>query len=279
MRLQAEPADVDIDLPALPKALARMSALLAQAEVDLAELSRLIESDMALAAGVLRAVNAAVYGLTRRVQTVREALTYLGTSEVAALTLAVGLRAAFPQAQELAPLWRRGALRGFVMGRLGQSLGVDPWVTHSAGLFEECGKAVLLRHATTRYRPLLAQAGADNAALLRLEQATFGFSFDAIGAALCQAWGLAPGAVASVRHHVIVIGTLELPPNLAQPAVSALSALAHALVCEPESLEATAMALARPAGLDAKAMLRSARRVQEQLAAAGQRGETSAMPL
>ena len=41
------------------------------------------------------------------------------------------------------------------MSRIGQQVGVDPWIAHSAGLFEECGKAVLFRHATERYRRLL----------------------------------------------------------------------------------------------------------------------------
>lgn len=272
MRPPADFSAVEVDLPSLPPVLARMSALLAGPEVDLDELGRLIESDMALAAGVLRAANAALYGLAGRIQTVRQALTYLGTGEVAALTLAIGLRAAFPAAQELEPLWQRAALRGFLMGRLARALGLDSWVAHSAGLFEECGKAVLFRHATARYRPLLATAG-DDAALLVLEHRAFGFSHDDIGAALCQAWGLAPGAVASVRHHVIVIGTCELPRQLAQPAVCALSALVHALMTAPQTLDLVALALAPPAGLDTTGVLRSARLVHEQLAAAGARGD------
>ena len=54
----------------------------------------------------------------------------------------MGLRAAFPPAVELEPVWTRAAKRGLLMGRMGQMLGVDPWAAQSAGLFEECGKAV-----------------------------------------------------------------------------------------------------------------------------------------
>ena len=86
------------------------------------------------------------------------------------------------------------ALRGLVMGRLGQLLNVDPWVAHSAGLFEECGKAVLYRHAPDHYRAMLRAAGSD-AELLTLEHAGFGVSHDALGAALCESWGVAAAAV------------------------------------------------------------------------------------
>src|SRR5205085_1651978 len=75
------------------------------------------------------------------------------------------------------------------------------------------GKAVMFRHATERYKPLLAQAKTDEELLL-LEHATFGVSHDTLGAALCESWGVAPQAVDSVRYHVIVNATLELPMHV-----------------------------------------------------------------
>ena len=53
---------------------------------------------MALAAAVLKAVNSSLYGLKGRVQSVHQAITYLGMREVAAITYEMGLRAAFPPA-------------------------------------------------------------------------------------------------------------------------------------------------------------------------------------
>ena len=53
---------------------------------------------MALAAAVLKAVNSAMYGLRGRVQSVQQAITYLGTREVASVTFEMGLRAVFPDA-------------------------------------------------------------------------------------------------------------------------------------------------------------------------------------
>ena len=138
---------LDIDIPAQPDGLVKLSLLLAEDEVDLLAVSALISSDMALAAAVLKAVNSARYGLRGRVQSVQQAITYLGTREVAAVTFEMGLRAVFPSAPELDAIWERASVRGLLMGRIAQALNVDPWVAHSAGLFEECGKAVMFRHA------------------------------------------------------------------------------------------------------------------------------------
>jgi len=258
---------LSIDVPAQPDALVKLSMLLADDEVNLQAVSSLISSDMALASAVLKAVNSSLYGLRGRVQSVQQAITYLGTREVAAVTFEMGLRAVFPAAPELEPLWERAGVRGLLMSRIGQALNVDPWAAHSAGLFEECGKAVLFRHSSPRYRAMLLEA-ADDEELVLLEHAEFGVSHDALGAALCESWGLAPAAVTSVRYHVIVNATRELPMQLPRRSVCALSALAHALMTDPATLEEVALAVAPQAGLDPTLALRGARKVQESIEAA-----------
>ena len=263
---------LSIDVPTQPDSLVKLSLLLADDEVNLQALSALISSDMALASAVLKAVNSSLYGLRGRVQSVQQAITHLGTREVAAVTFEMGLRAVFPPAPELQPVWERANLRGLLMGRIGRALEVDPWASHSAGLFEECGKAVLFRHAPDRYRALL-KAAADDEDLAMLEHTAFGVSHDALGAALCESWGLAPAAVASVRFHVMVNATGELPMQLPKRAICAISALAHALMTDPATLDEVAERVAPQADLSATLVLRGARRVQEQLEAAMARGQ------
>ena len=77
---------LNIDVPAQPESLVKLSLLLADAEVNLQAVSGLISTDMALAAAVLKAVNASHYGVSGRVKSVQQAITYLGTREVAAVT-------------------------------------------------------------------------------------------------------------------------------------------------------------------------------------------------
>ena len=149
---------LEIDIPAKPDALVKLSLLLAEDEVNQRAIASLVETDMALAAAVMKAVNSSLYGLDGRVSSVQQAITYLGTREVAGITFEMGLRAAFPPTPELEPIWQRAAQRGLLMGRLAQALGQDAWAAHSAGLFEECGKAVLFRHAPDHYRAMLRAA-------------------------------------------------------------------------------------------------------------------------
>ena len=264
---------LEIDIPSQPDSLVKLSLLLAEDDVNQQAIAALVESDMALAAAVMKAVNSSLYGLAGRVQSVQQAITYLGTREVAGITYEMGLRAAFPPAPELDLIWARAAHRGLVMGRLAQALGLDAWAAHSAGLFEECGKAVLFRHASDHYRAMLRAADTD-ADLCQLEHTGFGVSHDALGAALCESWGLGHDAVASVRHHVVAQGLLELPVPPARRSVLALSVVAAAMMSVPPSVDDVVPQVAPQADLDATLVLRAARRLLEQLQAAEAHGRS-----
>lgn len=271
MSVQPELRTLEIDIPSQPEALVKLSLLLAEDEINLQAVSALIEGDMALAAAVMKAVNSSLYGLRGRVQSVQQAVQYLGMREVAGITFEMGLRAAFPPSAELEPLWQRAARRGLLMGRLGQRLGLDAWGAHSAGLFEECGKAVLFRHAPDHYKAMLRAATTDSE-LLTLEHVGFGVSHDALGAALCESWGLGPAAVASVRHHVTVCADHVFPPQMQRRTIGALSAIANTLMATPEALEPLVEEIAPQADLEVTLVLRGARAVQEQLAQAEAHG-------
>ncbi len=268
MSVDSELRLLEIDLPALPDSLVRFSLLLAEDELDLQATARLIEGDMALAAAVLRAVNSSLYGLRTRVQSVQQALTYLGTREVTAIVYEIGLRAAFPPGPDIEPIWQRAGRRGLLMGRMAQQLGIDAWGSHSAGLFEECGKAVLLRHAPDHY-PAMLRAATDDATLATLERTGFGVGHDALGAAMCESWGVGPAAIASVRHHLQVQAGADLPAPVPRRSICALSAIAHALMRQPERLIEVVARVAPQALLDDSLMLRVALDVHKQLDGTG----------
>lgn len=263
---------LDLELPAQPQALMQLSLLMVDDDIRLPDAAALIETDMALASSVMKAVNSSLYGVQGRVSSVHQAITYLGLREVAAITFEMGLRAAFPPAPELEPLWQRAGPRGRLMSQLAQRLGLDAWAAFSAGLFEECGKAVLFKHASVHYRSML-RAASDDAQLVQLEQTGFGIGHDALGAALCESWGLGEVAVACVRLHVLAQHAKDLRAALddAQCAMLVVSSLARVLMLAPtdiEAAEALALVLASQAGLDEEGLLRALRQTQAQQIAA-----------
>lgn len=194
---------LEVDLPACPRALVQMMALLQREDASLRDMAELVESDLGLAAAVVRTVNSAMFGLLRRIETVGEALRYLGLREVAAITFEVALRGSFEPSPAMDRLWQQASQAGLLMGRSARALGLDPLHAHTAGLFARSGQAVLLQQATLRYEALLAGLRHDPAALVAAEIEAFGVSHAAYGSALCAAWGLAADVVHYVRDRVL----------------------------------------------------------------------------
>ena len=126
---------------------------------------------------------------------------------------------------------------------------------------------------TERYAPMLAAAENDEE-LLMLEHAEFGVSHDDARRRAVRELGPAAAAVDSVRYHVIVNTTLELPMQLQRRSICALSALAHALMTDPDTLDEVARKVAPQAELDPLLVLRGARKVQEQIEMAVERAKT-----
>lgn len=257
---------LDFDLPAQPAAVAQLSVLMADDDVDLKAAAVLVESDMALAAAMLKAVNSSFYGLKGRVQTVLQALQYLGLREVTSVVYETAVRAAFPHDPLLDGLWTRAAQRSRIMGRLGQRLGTDGWLAHSAGLFEESGKAVLMRHAPDHYPAMLRATAGDDLRLAELERAGFAATHAALGALLTRRWGLSPDAVDCVRHHLALRGEAAAwPAEQPLPPVLLLSTLAHAML-EGAEVEPVVERWGDIAGLNPGQVLRAVGDVQQELA-------------
>ncbi|MEX0876710.1 MAG: HDOD domain-containing protein, partial [Phycisphaerales bacterium] len=74
-------------LPSLPAVAARLLELTSNPNVELSEISRLVQQDQALAARVLKTVNSSFYGLTSPCGSIERAMGYLGLNSVKSLVL------------------------------------------------------------------------------------------------------------------------------------------------------------------------------------------------
>jgi HD-like signal output (HDOD) protein len=240
MTLARDLRNLDADLPARPRTLVRLLALLHDENSSLYDIADLIEADMALASAVVRTVNSAMFGLLRRVETVGEAVRYLGMREVAAITFETALRNAFPPTPLLEAIWLRASQSGLLMGRSAAALGLDPLQAHTAGLFECSGQAVLLVKAKELYAPLLQAHTGDRAALHAAEQQTLGITHSAYGSALCAAWGLAAEVVHYVRDLPHPVAAWPQPGTPARRLMT-LGLTTHSLLDGTEMTEAVAL--------------------------------------
>ena len=172
-------------------------------DVTASELSRLISTDAALSAHLLRIVNSSYYGLSRRIGTVSDALAVLGLDLVRRTVTAAVLQRplfAYLHDTEVARAFWRHELQCAALARhLAARGGVDGESAYMAGLLHDVGRLVMLMQFPDRTDVLLRRR--DDAHGLAHERELFGFDHAQVGGALLESWGLPGHIVQSAHEH------------------------------------------------------------------------------
>src|SRR5947207_11251227 len=78
-------------LPSLPAIAVQVLELAQRADVDIAEIARIISKDPALSSKILRTVNSSFYGCSQHISTISHSLVILGLQSVKTLVLGFSL--------------------------------------------------------------------------------------------------------------------------------------------------------------------------------------------
>jgi putative nucleotidyltransferase with HDIG domain len=197
-----------LQLPSLPLVAVRLLELTLDDRSSARDLARVIETDPALAAKILRIVNSAAYGLPRKIASVSQAVALLGFAGIRALALGVTLFEKIVPKEAATGFdrlffWQHclavAELSRILAVRLGNA---DPEEAYIAGLLHDVGKVILETHGRKGYSELCSRhAAADGATLLEDEARFVGLSHDRLGAFFCAHWQLPEPLVLAVLFH------------------------------------------------------------------------------
>ena len=195
------------EVEALPVAAMKAISLLQNPASDLSEIARLIGHDPALAAGVLRLANSAMFGGRSRIETIDAAIARLGTRATLNLVLgsAVGPMEARPVRGYDLPagaLWRHNVAVAIGTQALADILKINaPDYAFTAGLLVDIGKQVLGQFLEIDGAAIAAEAFGRHVSFEQAELRVLGIDHAEIGAALLTNWGLPESIVQVVRWH------------------------------------------------------------------------------
>ncbi len=210
-------------LPALPEVTGRILAALKDPQAGPAELAKLISSDVALSACVLKVVNSVFYGLPRQVSTIDRAVVVLGRNAVRNVTIAASMASVFNSTGrmtstvfDLKSLWVHSSASAVAARMISNELRRgDPDELFLAGLTHDIG---IMAEMYWSYELLfgcveqleVSDAGVPQRDLMALETTAFGFDHQRIGKEACHHWNFPPAiGVAAGHHH----NPLELQGN------------------------------------------------------------------
>lgn len=192
------------DLYSLPSVALEVLELTAQPRIDTRALKAAIEKDPALTTKILRVVNSSLFGLSREVRDLNQALALLGTKPLKLLVLGFSLPPALLTGLEsrvLGRYWRIALTKAVAARELSEQLwrqpGDDAFI---AGLLHDVGQLVLAQRLGEPYTGFVDRADAEGLELGPLERSAVGFEHTELSAALLGHWKFAPSLVEAVRH-------------------------------------------------------------------------------
>lgn len=236
---------VDVKFPAMPHTLAEVLRLRARGVPDNERLIEIVQMDPAITANVLRRVNAAYYGISRKIVQVDKAVSLLGYREVYGLVLTAVVKQAlaFRGMDEAAAIHRHVmknslATAAFARHLAGHLNMVNPDIAFTAGMLHQIGRLVFLNNLARPYLSLwlrLSPARSTDVLVApspAMEQFLFKTDYTRLGTALAHQWGLPEEITAVIQAHQDP-ATLEVPYLRTLALVVAVSQAAAAGLFEP----------------------------------------------
>lgn len=203
------------NLPSLPAVAVQVLELTQQADVNLAELARLISKDPALAGKILRTVNSSFYGRSQIVGTISHALVILGLQSVKTLVLGFSLVAHLntdkQKGFDYLAYWRRSIYAATAARTLAAKVGiVQQEEAFLAALLQDIGMLALDRVLGPEYGQLCAGVVA-HADLPAAETAALSMNHAQVGELLARQWKLPPLLAVPIAAHLSPADVLDPP--------------------------------------------------------------------
>jgi HD-like signal output (HDOD) protein len=185
-------------LPPLPEIAARLMLMIGQPEVDFDDLERLVGQDPIMAARILKVANSSSLVGRRRVETLRDAITRVGTRMLAriALSTQVGRAYEVPGCEERAgEIWQHAQLTSDYATELAWRLRANPEACFLSGLLHTVGYPVVLKVLAEEHSA--RGEVLDGPSLSRWLEA-WGAP---VGEVLAASWALPESVQCAVRYH------------------------------------------------------------------------------
>lgn len=218
----------DLGVPPQPRILSELTSEMRKPEPDSQRIARTVASDVALTAAVLRVANSPAYGLTRRAETLGQALSLLGLRQISVMVTGLVMRKALrTDGPQLTRFWDVSAKRSWAMATLARQLrGVDVDVAQTFGLFCDVGIPLLMQ----RFPGYGATLQAANTEKLRsfteVEQDAHQTDHALIGALMARSWGVSQTVTLAIRlhHDYAIFQDPKVPDSVARLIAMALVA-------------------------------------------------------
>lgn len=195
--------------PISPVSLRLITVLNDPDDFDIKQVSNIITNDPAIVINLLKLVNSAYYALHRKIDSVQQAITYLGFNKIYELIILQSLSGIFRKdcsAYFLSglDLWRHSACSAFLAKEIGIKIGYDSNglnALFTAALIKDIGKVVLHQFFPEQTNRILQAVSSQKISFDEAEAQIIGINHPDVGAKIAEKWRLPENIVKVIRNH------------------------------------------------------------------------------
>jgi HD-like signal output (HDOD) protein len=204
------------DLPTLRSSKLRLLSILEDDNVDIKDVERIIASDPAMAAKMVRLANSAFYRHSKQAQSIHDAIMTIGFDMVRCISLSMSVMQTFSSNQKIArDIWRHCFAVGVTAMAVGKSKD-ERGTFFSGGLLHDLGRVVLIWKEPVAYTRLFQDGWPD----LQQEQEVFEMDHTVIGEFVAQRWHFPAEVIEIIKYH-------HAPINRASSIISLVDYIVH----------------------------------------------------
>ena len=206
----------------IPPVAAQIMSLAENENSSLAEIADLIVHDPSITASILKICNAAHFGLSRRIESVQDAIVLLGLDQIVELVLLNATAENFrdePDGYGLGEgeLWKHAVISAYAAKRLAESHGFvsQKHLIFTAALLKDIGKLIMGRFVAFSYEKINILVHSKGYSFNEAEKEVIGINHEELGARLGRKWRFGDKLVYMIRHHHMTDASARNSPETA----------------------------------------------------------------
>jgi putative nucleotidyltransferase with HDIG domain len=192
------------DLPTIPVVATKVMQLIENESASAEELAKVVASDPAVAARVLKISNSSFYGCQRQIQTLSHAIMVLGFSTLKSLVVAASVKQVYkPYGLTEKMLWEHSFGAGLAARVIANSTRlVNEEEAFLGGLFHDIGKIILNSLDNQQFQMVVQKCYNDGMSFLDAEQQVFSYNHAEVGGLVIKKWNFPAILMQAVlKHH------------------------------------------------------------------------------
>lgn len=191
------------DLPTIPVVATKVLQLMEDADSTAEDLARVVESDPAVAARVLKISNSSFYGAQRQIQTMPHAIMMLGFVTLKSVVIAASVKQVYhPYGLTEKLLWEHSFGAGLAARMIAQEMRkINPDEAFLGGLFHDIGKQIMNFLDKDKFQEVMQMSFNENISFEAAEQMLFPYTHEEAGALVIKKWNFPEHLLKAVMAH------------------------------------------------------------------------------